>query len=156
MSLLQFVCVFLLVCGAWRAPAGVAAAKHGIEERNVEDKMIALTNKLIDTLANGQVDESVNMFDPEAIISFEGYPPAIGKEAIHEVGEILASKIGRVEKFYLDVAPLEEGAAFVYVLLGQKWYSHENELFHVSKELIIWRNTDDGYMVYRLMSNSNV
>ena len=40
MSLLQFVCVFLLVCGAWRAPAGVAAAERGIEERNVEGKYL--------------------------------------------------------------------------------------------------------------------
>ncbi|XP_071805090.1 uncharacterized protein [Asterias amurensis] len=150
---IQLVCV-LLFLGALLVPS-VITADYDVEVRSFNDTMIALTETLSQNFADQDWDEEMAMWLPNAYLLMEGIPPVNGMEAIRQAMRIDPPP-DAITTEYLEVAPNEEGADYVYVLYIEKWHDYNGNLIGDKKCLAVWRNTDQGYKVAIYMVNSNV
>ncbi len=152
MSRLQLVVILFL--GSLLASC-VVAAEHDMEVRSFKDKIIALTDEMVDAFAKHDYDAVMGMWHPDGYVSVEGIPLAHGTDAIRENLKKTSSSVDHLVKTYVEVGPNEEGADYVYVLYNEKLYDQADKLFDDRKCLLVWRKTDAGYKASFLMINSN-
>ncbi|XP_033635673.1 uncharacterized protein LOC117296739 [Asterias rubens] len=123
------------------------------EPDNLRDVIICVIENVV-RYSNEQDTEAVlSLFDKNAMILIDGFPPFVGHDEIRLVADNIAERAASIEDDYKEIEAMDKDENLVYERHHFKFFNDLGEKYIEGNFLAIFKKTPDGYKFHILMFN---